>query len=289
MSLRIPPALSDACAREGRQDWLASLPTTVRGLVEEWGLDLGEPYLPGGQTAWVAPARRVDGHDVVLKVLWPHFEAEHEADGLRSWAGDGAVRLYAAAERGGSQALLLERCVPGTTLSLRPEAEQDDVIADLLLRLWRAPDESHPFRSLQSMCDVWADEFDARADSQPSPLDPGLVRDGLALFRSLPASADRTVLLSTDLHAENALASEREPWLAIDPKPFVGDPTYDALQHLLNCAARVQRDPRGMIERIADLLGLDRERLRLWLFARCVVESPSWPDAAAMAPRIAPL
>ncbi len=62
---------------------------------------------------------------------------------------------------------------------------------------------------------------------------PELARQGADLFRSLPATATEERLLCTDLHAENVLAAEREPWLVIDPKPFVGDPTYDALQHLL--------------------------------------------------------
>jgi streptomycin 6-kinase len=46
------------------------------------------------------------------------------------------------------------------------------------------------------------------------------------LFRSLPCSADRSALLCTDIHPGNILASQREPWLAIDPKPYLGDPTY---------------------------------------------------------------
>jgi streptomycin 6-kinase len=37
---------------------------------------------------------------------------------------------------------------------------------------------------------------------------------------------DMAVVISTDLHAGNVLGAEREPWLAIDPKPFVGDPAY---------------------------------------------------------------
>src|SRR5260370_38437592 len=76
------------------------------------------------------------------------------------------------------------------------------------------------------------------------------------------------VLLATDLHAGNVLRSERESWLVIDPKPFVGGPAYDATQHLLNCDARLRSDPDGTIGRIADLLAVDRERVRLWTFAR---------------------
>ena len=104
-----------------------------------------------------------------------------------------------------------------------------------------------------------------------------LVREGIALFRSLPATAERNVLLCTDLHSENVLSGQREPWLMIDPKPYVGDPTYDALQHLLNCDERLHADPRDLARRMAYLLGLDADRLLLWLFARCVQESLDWP------------
>lgn len=75
---------------------------------------------------------------------------------------------------------------------------------------------------------------------------------GIALFRTLPRTADRNVLLCADLHAENVLASEREPWLMIDPKPHLGDPTYDVLQHMLNCSERLQADPC----RLADSLSI---------------------------------
>jgi streptomycin 6-kinase len=78
--------------------------------------------------------------------------------------------------------------------------------------------------------------------------------------------------LATDLHAGNVLRAQREPWLVIDPKPFVGDPAYDATQHLFNCSARLRSDPEGTIRRLADLLEVDHERLRLWIFARAAAE-----------------
>ena len=107
------------------------------------------------------------------------------------------------------------------------------------------------------------------------------------MFRTLPGTSTRDVLLCTDLHAGNVLAAEREPWLVIDPKPYVGDPTYDALQHMLNCDRRLHADPRGLTRRIAELLELDAERLQLWLFARCVVESADWPGLADVATNLA--
>ena len=127
----------------------------------------------------------------------------------------------------------------------------------------------------------------AKATKAP-PLDPGLVRAGIALFRELPATADTQVLLCTDLHAGNVLAAAREPWLVIDPKPHVGDPAYDPLQHLLNCGERLHADPRGLARRMASLLDLDPDRVLSWLFARCVQESAECPALAEVARTIAP-
>jgi streptomycin 6-kinase len=121
--------------------------------------------------------------------------------------------------------------------------------------------------------------------------DTGLVREGLHLFKELPRTAPAEVLLATDLQAGNVLRSEREPWLVIDPKPFVGDPAYDATQHLFNCEARLRSDPDGAIRRIADLLGVDYERVRLWMFARAAAEPRddwSHDDSMTLARAIAP-
>jgi streptomycin 6-kinase len=103
--------------------------------------------------------------------------------------------------------------------------------------------------------------------------DPGLVREGIGLFHSLPRTATRAVLLATDLHAGNVLRSYREPWLVIDPKPFLGDPAFDATQHLLNCADRLLAQPDRTIKKLAELLDVNAERVGLWTFARLAVSS----------------
>jgi streptomycin 6-kinase len=79
----------------------------------------------------------------------------------------------------------------------------------------------HPFRSLSTLVEFWTNE--TRADARKWP-DAGLVREGLRLLQELPRTAPSEMLLVMDLQAGNALRTEREPWLVIDPKPFVGDP-----------------------------------------------------------------
>lgn len=259
------------------RQWFADLPTVVSDLAERWSLRLDEPYQPGGMTAWVAPATDDAGRELVLKVgsrPTEHEESEHEADGLRLWDGDGAVRIHASLVTRRSSALLVERCTPGTQLKASvDEPAQDVIVAGLLQRLWRHSADGQPFRPLQDMCDVWADEFETKLAAEPGAVDAGLAREGMELFRALPSTATRQVLLCTDLHGDNILAAQREPWLVIDPKPYVGDPHYDPLQHMLNCPDRLHRDPHGFAQRMTDLTDLDADRLRMWLFARCVQES----------------
>jgi streptomycin 6-kinase len=292
-AIRIPQQLADAVNEDDypeRLEWLGALPRMVGEIGREWRLQLGEPYLPGGQCAWVAPARNQAGEEVVLKVGWRHREAEHEADALRFWNGDGAVRCLASLSLDDTTALLLERCVPGAQLKrCLPEPDQDEVIAGLMRRLWaRQPSDGHPFGSLKDMCDQWAESVEIGLQINTHVTDPGLARAGAAMLRELSRSADRSVLLATDLHAENVLSAEREPWLVIDPKPFVGDPAFDPVQHMLNCDRRLAADPRGLANRMAELCQLDAERVRGWLFARCAQESPNYPTLSAPARRLAP-
>jgi streptomycin 6-kinase len=290
-ALPIPSNLCGSADRDDspdRRQWIDTLPALVGDLARRWSLRLGDPFEPGGRCSWVAPVRDGNGRDLVLKVGWRHTEAMHEADVLALWQGNGAVVLHASDVFDQTSALLLERCVPGTMLNRLPEPQQDVVVASLLHRLWREPPPGHPFRSLTHMCLEWAAEFEEEHAATPSALDPGLIRAGLELFRSLPTTADRAVVLCTDLHAENILAAEREPWLAIDPKPYVGDPTYDPLQHMLNCPGRLHADPLSLVHRMADLLSLDPDRLSLWAFARCVQESIDDPRLGDVARVLAP-
>jgi streptomycin 6-kinase len=290
----VPRYLAETARRdEGVRGWIAGLPAIVADFAGRWSLRVGEPFQPGGQCSWTAAVTDPAGTSLVLKVGYrsPSGEERDEAAGLRVWAGNGAVRLHAAAESDLAYALLIERCRPGTPLGqARPEPEQDQVVAGLLRRLWAQPHAAHPFRPLAQMCAAWAGEFerDYAAAEPADRIDPGLARAGIALFRELPETADRRVLLCTDLHGDNILAAQRAPWLVIDPKPYLGDPAYDVLQHMLNCEDRLAADPAGLAARMASLAGVDAARVRQWLFARSVQESVGSPlmhqVAAALAP-----
>jgi streptomycin 6-kinase len=115
----VPRYLAETASREdGLREWIAGLPEVVAGLAVRWSLSVGEPFQPGGQCSWTAPATGPDGAELVLKVgfRFGGGEERDEAAGLRIWEGKGAVRLHAACESESMYALLIERCLPGTPL-----------------------------------------------------------------------------------------------------------------------------------------------------------------------------
>lgn len=202
------------------------------------------------------------------------MEGDHEIAALRFLDGDPTVRILEWDEW--SNAMLLEQCVPGTSLRDVFQPEQDVVIAGLLKRFWRAVDDPSRFRPLSDMTTHWIKES---LKTKSMWYDSVLVNEGLYLLENLSASNVSNVLLATDLHAGNVLRAEREPWLVIDPKPFVGDRAFDATQHLLNCRSRLRLEPDATMRRMADLCEVDYDRLRLWTFARLAAEPRSnWDD-----------
>ena len=97
-----------------RTEWLARLDENRRALARRWSLTIQSPFDREVDSAWVAPVTRRDETSAVLKLAMPHREAEQEIEGLRFWNGDPTVRLLDADDD--LDAMLLERCEPGTSL-----------------------------------------------------------------------------------------------------------------------------------------------------------------------------
>jgi streptomycin 6-kinase len=267
-ALRVPERLAhivvSAFGDVGR-DWLARLPSLVAHAASSWQLEVGDPFEPGGNVGWVAPVRRADGRDAVLKVECPGHRNPWAAKGLHHWAGRGAARLLDADEA--RQILLLERCVPGTNGDDLDVAAANNAVASVLAALHAveppAPGEFEPLamlveRSREAMWD-WFDRFE-------QPLDRGVVAQADDLFTSLISSSTDTVLLHGDLGPSNVVLSERG-WLAIDPYPVLGDRAFDVGHSL---SRRDLRDAREQVTLFADRLDLDARRIAGWTFACCV-------------------
>jgi streptomycin 6-kinase len=269
----IPPQL-DANIRSwhGRRgsDWLEALPAAVARLAAGWGLRVGEPFGDDGAVSWVAPATTAGGSEAVLKLFLPDLENRHEADALRHYDGRGAVRLLQD-EPG---ALLLERLRPGTSLwQLQDDDEAARVVAGLLEQLWHAPAEGHPFRALAGDAMRWSDEIRAAWAALRRPFERELADLGGTLAAELAQSQGEQVVLHQDLHGGNVLRAERSPWLAIDPKPLVGEREFDLASLIRDTRERIdERLVRRRLDLLSELLGLDRERMRCW----AIVHALAW-------------
>lgn len=265
----IPSRLRWLNESERGRRWLAGLPRAVDASAEHWRLRLEEPY-PYAFTSLVVPARREDGSEAVLKILYVDRETECEPDALRHWQGDGAVRLLDEIPE--HHALLLERCVPGTALSGADPEVALTVIAGLLPRLWK-PAASPPFRPLGEEAAHWAGGLEAAWDAAGRPFSRKLLDAALDAMRTLPGTQGEAVLLHQDLHGGNVLAAQREPWLVIDPKPLVGEREFGLAPIIRSTElGPTRRDVLRRLDRLTSGLGLDRERSRSW----CVAQTIAW-------------
>jgi streptomycin 6-kinase len=252
--------------------WLDRLPRLVRDLLDEWKLRVdGESTY--GNCALVVPSRTPEGAAAMLKVQFPHWEAETEHLALRIWDGNGAIRLLRADPR--RFALLLERAQPQDLTSI-DELEASEIVASLYKRL-HVP-AGPQFKLLSTQAERWSRELLALPASAPVPR--RYVEQAAALARDFAAdpACDGT-LIHTDLHYFNVLAAEREPWLVIDPKPLSGDPHYEVAPLLWNRWDEIAgaRDLRFALRRrfyaIIDTAGLDEDRARDWVIVRQMVNA----------------
>lgn len=254
-------------AGEPGQEWLASLPRLAAECAEQWSLALGEPYQPSGYTSLALRATRAGGTGCVLKLRCPDEWSQPEGAALRHYGGRAAVALLAG--DAARDALLIERCSPGTPLLAEPDDVATRVVAETVRELWSPPAEGHPFRLLADNAEPWAAGIAAS-----NVVEPRLRDETLELLAWLASSApEDDVVLHCDLHPANVLRAERRRWLAIDPIPAVGDRAYDLAPVLRDRANSAVVSRRFDIVR--EITGLDPVRLRGWALVQSV-EGAAW-------------
>ncbi|MER5753054.1 aminoglycoside phosphotransferase family protein [Streptomyces sp. NPDC002088] len=255
---------------EAGRAFIAGLPRLAATFLDRWDLRPDGPSMHG-VAALVLPVRhRPDDTPAVLKMQLPDEETAGEPVALRVWNGDGAVRLLDHDEATGT--LLLERLDPTRTLSHVPDPHEAVlVIARLLAHLTTFPAPAH-LRRLADIARAMLEQTPWALNRIPDPEARRLVADCAAAVREVLAEpGDR--LLHWDLHYDNVLAADRAPWLAIDPKPLIGDPGFDLLPALHN-----RYDPDDLpwrFDAMTDVLGLDRARARAWTLGR-VLQNCLW-------------
>lgn len=272
MNLDVPDAF---VASYGRNAWVDGLPRLAADVLCRWEL-LPDGAATHGMAAVVLPVVRGDGTPAVLKLQEPRDETTGAMIGLRAWDGVGVVRLLDGDVATG--AMLLERLHADRPLStVDDDDEATGILAGLLARLVAVPAPE----GLRHLADVAAGmlaEAPRAAAALADPAEQRLVRTCTAAVAELVAEpGDR--LLHWDLHHDNVLAGDREPWLAIDPESLAGDPGFDLLPALDSCWERVANDVDGTIlrrfDQLTEAIGGDRRRAVGWTLGR-VLQNALW-------------
>jgi streptomycin 6-kinase len=274
-AVEIPPGLAaQAALGPAWSAWLQTLGVSTAELLEQWELTV-DGATRHGYCSLVVPVRTARGGTGVLKVAFPDAESEHEHLGLRHWQGHGAVLLLRADP--GRRAMLLERLHVEDLTSLG-DVEACEVVAGLYPRL-HVPAPAR-LRALTSYVDRWNDALSGMVHDAPMPR--RLVEQAVSLARAFLTDPGSTgTLIHADLHYENVLAADREPWLVIDPKPVSGDPHYEVAPLLWNrwaeavTSGRVREVVRRRFHTVVDAAGLDEDRARAWVMVRALHDA-SW-------------
>ncbi|MEU5901414.1 MULTISPECIES: aminoglycoside phosphotransferase family protein [Streptomyces] len=272
IDIRVPDELVESqhlYAGEPGRAFIAALPARVREFVERWELTVdGDPM--HGMAALVLPVVCADGTPAAVKFQLLDEETEGEPVALRVWDGDGAVRLLDHDAATGT--MLLERLDSGRMLSTMADTRKAVlVLAELLARLTATP-APEGMRRLGDIAAEMVDDLPQALRTIADPAERALVeRCGGAVREVMGEPGDR--MLHWDLHFENVLASDREPWLAIDPKPLAGDPGFDLWPAIDNKFDA--DDVLWRFDAMTEVLSLDRERARAWTLGR-VLQNALW-------------
>nr|WP_229819206.1 aminoglycoside phosphotransferase family protein [Streptomyces lateritius] len=273
-AVRVPEELAKSQARyngDAGRAFVAALPGLAARFLDRWGLRRTGPSMYGVASLVLPVIRTSDGVRAALKMQLLDEESAGEAVGLRAWDGRGAVRLLDEDPETGT--LLLERLDETRHLSaLGDPREATRIMAELLARLVAVPAPE----GLRGLGDIAARMLEdvPGAAVRLGARDAAVLRDCAAAVREVVGEpGDR--LLHWDLHVDNVLAAEREPWLAIDPKPLAGDPGFDLLPALTSDSAREPAETLWRFDLMTEVLGLDRGRAVAWTLGR-VLQNGLW-------------
>lgn len=253
----IPAAFaSTTIEREGSagSSWIASLPGLVEHYLSVWSCTVVGPWTHG-QVGLIVPVDRG-----MLKLSFPHPGNVTEPSALAAWDGRGAVRLL---ERDDERfAMLLERAGPATLDDLADTSAALTAAGGLARRLAVVAPDGFP--RLAETADGWLEQVLAQSKELGHPLPERVVGAAVDAIRVFGAD-DTATLMHGDLHFANVLRSDREPWLAIDPKGYAGTAAFDAATIVrdrpeeLLAAADLRKELLRRIEIFSEAAEVDRD------------------------------
>jgi streptomycin 6-kinase len=235
----------------------------VDRLCRQWGLT-PEEHEPRGDWNLVYLVRRGD-EPCVLRICGPGSDVDDEATALQAWAGDGAVRPLEVDL--GERAMRLERLAADRSLTDLPLSAAAE-IAGRLIRTLAVPAPA----GLPRLVDVAlaaTEEMVIQQRRLGNPVPAAILTRAVDIASDLSLDAGST-LVHGDLHYGNILAGARQPWLAIDPKPFTGHPERSIAELLWTRLDEAADDAaiHTLLAMIVAAARLDPERAQAWAVVR---------------------
>ncbi|MFF5705741.1 aminoglycoside phosphotransferase family protein [Streptomyces sp. NPDC012794] len=268
---RLVRALGELPPTERDTEWLERVPELAEEALKRRDVTAQRVQTPGGRSSVVLLVRYPDGTPAVLKLAPPGAAPGRELAALAHWGGFGAVRVLDSRHHEEDGALLLERLHPDVSLRSLPEAKALLEACGTLRRLWVAPPQGHPFETVAE-----------RTAAQCAPLRSAppearaLADSAVALREELTGTPGEELLLHGNFRQGKVLAGERAPWLTVGPDPLVGERAYDLARLVRDrledqvAASAGAAGARRRVNKLADSLEVDRERLRGWTVFRAV-------------------
>ncbi|MFG2297207.1 aminoglycoside phosphotransferase family protein [Streptomyces sp. NPDC048603] len=266
---RLVRALGEQPDTAPERDWLDRLPGLVEQAQDRRGVQVQRVQAPGGRSSLVLLVRYPDGTPAALKLAPPSARPDLELAALAHWGGFGAVRLLDTWH--GDGGLLLERLQPEVSLRSLPEAKALLEAAGTVRRLWVAPPPGHGFETVAER----TQRQSAVLKGAPAEL-RALADLALSLRDELTALPPEELLLHGNFRQGKVLAGERAPWLTVGPEPVVGERAYDLARLVRDrledqvAASAGAAGARRRVNKLADSLEVDRDRLRGWTVFRAV-------------------
>jgi len=260
----------------GATAWAEAAPAWLDELRERWELVLGDE-IDRGRDTYVVTAVRAGERPVTLQLVYPDGWFHDRVAALTRWDGEGVVALIDHDPRG---AMLLDRPIPGDPLSDMDDEEAAlGLAAGVMEELWiPAPGD---LRSVDEEAGEWVRTMPARHHLAGRPFSRELIHEAVAGARDLFATPGEQVLLHGDLRLANVVRGS-DGYVAVDPRPLVGERAFDATALLRDDPTAIAADPvagamrvQRRFELLTGRLGLDRVRLQMWTFV-VLVDATLW-------------
>ncbi len=138
--------------------------------------------------------------------------------------------------------------------------------------MWEKPGHGGPFQPLQAAARVWMEHLGAAYEQAGRPFAQEIFEEAMAFLTTARPPRSDDVILHQDLHGGNVLRRGRD-WVAIDPKPLLGERAFDLASYVRDRRSELALDPdaeevvRRRLDHLCTTLAVDRDRARRWALA----------------------